>query len=84
MDRQVDTRPVRERTYDDLVIDVGRDRDALAVELRELRNRHALLREALAGVRAGEDGPAEARAALVRDAELAPAGEHYESEPPHA
>lgn len=67
-----------------MIIEVGRERDALVVAIRELRNRHSLLREALAGVRDGEDGPDEAREALIRDADLAPEGEFYESQPPAA
>lgn len=69
------------RRRGDLIIEVGRERDSLVRELRELRNRHGLLRETLASVRAGDAGPAEARAALVTDAELAPDGEFYESQP---
>lgn len=68
----------------DTAIEVGRERDALRRELIELRNRHGLLRQALASIRAGESGPRQAREALIADAELAPEGEHYESEPPHA
>lgn len=68
----------------DVAIEVGRERNALRDALRDLRNRHLLLREALAAVRAGEAGPKEAREALIRDAVLAPDDEFYESEPAHA
>lgn len=68
----------------DTSIEVGRERDTLRDALTELRNRHLLLREALAAVRAGEAGPREAREALVMDAALAPDDEFHESEPAHA
>lgn len=65
----------------DVAIEMGRERDALRFALTELYNRHGLLREALAEVRAGEAGPVEASQALSHDASLAPDGEFYESEP---
>jgi hypothetical protein len=68
----------------DIAIEVGRERDSLRDAVTELRNRHGLLRQALAAVRAGEAGPAEAREALMHDAEMASEDEFYESEPPHA
>lgn len=67
----------------DVAIEVGRERDSLRDELTELRNRHGLLREALAAVRAGEAGPRDASAALFNDAAMVPEGEFYESEPDH-